>query len=40
MPDPYAWFAAAAIGWLVAFAPWVVRLGAIYLAPRVDQKPG
>jgi uncharacterized protein involved in response to NO len=39
-PDPYAWFAAAAIGWLIAFAPWVVRLGAIYLAPRVDHKPG
>ncbi|HEU0035921.1 MAG TPA: NnrS family protein [Kofleriaceae bacterium] len=38
--DPYAWFAIAAIGWLVAFAPWVARLGRIYLTPRVDQKPG
>lgn len=40
VPDPYAWFAAAAVGWLVALGPWVVRLGRIYLAPRVDQKPG
>jgi uncharacterized protein involved in response to NO len=39
-PDPYAWFAVAAVGWLVAFAPWVVRLAGIYLAPRVDRKPG
>ncbi|HEY6035928.1 MAG TPA: NnrS family protein [Kofleriaceae bacterium] len=38
--DPYAWFAGAAVGWLIAFAPWVARLGTIYLAPRVDQKPG
>ena len=38
--DPYAWFGIAAIGWLVAFAPWVVRLGRIYLAPRADRKPG
>jgi uncharacterized protein involved in response to NO len=40
VPDPYAWFAAASIGWLVALAPWVARLGRIYLTPRVDQKPG
>jgi len=39
-PDIYAWFAIAALGWLVAFLPWVVRLGGIYLAPRVDRKPG
>jgi uncharacterized protein involved in response to NO len=38
--DPYAWFAVAAIGWLVAFAPWVARLGWIYLTPRADRKPG
>ena len=38
--DPFAWFAIAAIGWLVALAPWVVRLGRIYLTPRVDRKPG
>jgi uncharacterized protein involved in response to NO len=40
MPDPYAWFAGAAVGWLVAFGPWVARLGWIYLAPRIDHKPG
>jgi len=40
MSDAYAWFAIAALGWLVAFGPWVVRLAAIYLAPRVDNKPG
>jgi uncharacterized protein involved in response to NO len=40
VPDRYAWFAAASIGWLVALAPWVARLGRIYLTPRVDQKPG
>lgn len=38
--DAYAWFAVAALGWLVAFTPWVVRLAGIYLAPRVDGKPG
>ena len=40
VPDPYAWFACAAVGWLVAFGPWVVRLGRIYLTPRIDHKPG
>jgi uncharacterized protein involved in response to NO len=39
-PDPLAWQAAAAIGWLLAFAPWVLRSLRIYLAPRVDGKPG
>ena len=39
-PDPMAWMAVAALGWLVAFAPWVVRIGRIYLSPRVDGKPG
>lgn len=38
--DPFAWFAIAAVGWLSAFGPWVVRLAAIYLAPRADSKPG
>lgn len=38
--DPPAWFAIAAIGWLVALGPWVARLGAIYLTPRADRKPG
>jgi uncharacterized protein involved in response to NO len=40
VPDPFGWFAGAAVGWLVAFGPWVARLGRIYLAPRVDHKPG
>jgi uncharacterized protein involved in response to NO len=39
-PDPVRWQAIAAIGWLVALAPWVLRLGRIYLAPRIDGKPG
>jgi uncharacterized protein involved in response to NO len=38
--DPFAWFAIAALAWLVAFGPWVVRLARIYLAPRADSKPG
>ncbi|MDQ3367742.1 MAG: NnrS family protein [Myxococcota bacterium] len=38
--DPHAWFAIAAGAWLVAFAPWVASVGVIYLAPRVDGKPG
>ncbi|MEO8011941.1 MAG: NnrS family protein, partial [Dokdonella sp.] len=40
MPDHFAWQAVAAIGWLVAFAPWVVRIGTITLSPRADGKPG
>ncbi|MFD0737868.1 NnrS family protein [Lysobacter koreensis] len=39
-PDTMAWQAFAALGWLLAFAPWVVRLGRIYLSPRADGKPG
>ena len=38
--DPMAWQAAAAIGWLLAFTPWVLRSLRIYLAPRIDGKPG
>lgn len=40
MPDHLAWQAAAAGGWLLAFAPWVLRSLRIYLSPRVDGKPG
>ena len=40
MPDGLAWQAAAAFGWLVAFLPWVARIGGIYLSPRLDGKPG
>ena len=39
-PDSLAWQAAASIGWLLAFAPWVVRSLGIYLTPRADGKPG
>ncbi|MEO7252480.1 MAG: NnrS family protein [Arenimonas sp.] len=38
--DARAWQAVAAVGWLLAFAPWVARLGRIYLTPRVDGKRG
>ena len=40
LPDGMAWQALAALGWLVAFSPWVVRIGRIYLSPRADGKPG
>jgi uncharacterized protein involved in response to NO len=40
LPDGMAWQAAAAVGWLVAFAPWVARIGRITLSPRTDGKPG
>ena len=40
MPDPGAWMAYAAFGWLLAFTPWVLRIGRIYLSPRSDGKPG
>jgi uncharacterized protein involved in response to NO len=40
MPDGGAWQAAAAIGWLLAFAPWVLRSLSIYATPRIDGKPG
>lgn len=39
-PDGMAWQMAAAIGWLLAFVPWIVRIGCIYLLPRADGKPG
>ena len=32
--------AAAAVGWLLALAPWVGRIGGIYLRPRADGRPG
>ncbi|QCO68330.1 NnrS family protein [Luteimonas yindakuii] len=40
VPDAMAWQVAAALGWLVAFAPWVARIGRIYLSPRADGRPG
>jgi uncharacterized protein involved in response to NO len=38
--DPLPWFALAALGWLLAFLPWVLRSAWIYLTPRVDGKAG
>ena len=38
--DPMLWHVLAAGGWLVALGPWVAWLGAIYLAPRIDGRPG
>jgi len=40
MPDALAWQAVAAIGWMLAFAPWVMRSIWIYLTPRIDGKHG
>jgi uncharacterized protein involved in response to NO len=39
-PDPLPWLAVAALGWLVAFLPWVLRSAWIYLIPRADGKAG
>ncbi|HET7126096.1 MAG TPA: NnrS family protein [Lysobacter sp.] len=39
VPDPLAWDAVAAAGWLVAFAPWVLRSLRIYATPRADGRP-
>lgn len=39
-PSPSAWLMVAAIGWLIAFAPWAVRSAWIYLTPRADGRPG
>lgn len=38
--DNLRWQAMAALGWLLALAPWVARIGLIYLSPRKDGKPG
>ena len=40
VPDALGWQAVAAIGWLLAFVPWVLRSGWIYLTPRADGQPG
>jgi uncharacterized protein involved in response to NO len=40
LPDALGWQAAAAVGWLLAFLPWVLRSGWIYLTPRADGQPG
>lgn len=38
--DTWAWQTFAALGWVVAFLPWVLRNAGIYLRPRIDGKPG
>jgi uncharacterized protein involved in response to NO len=40
MADAMFWQALAAIGWVGAFIPWVVRSSWIYLSPRVDGRVG
>lgn len=37
--DPLPWQVAAGVGWLLAFLPWVLRSGWIYLSPRADGTP-
>lgn len=39
-PDLFRWQAIAALGWLVAFLPWVIRSAWIYATPRADLRPG
>lgn len=39
-PDMARWLVIAAFGWVIAFAPWVLRSLWIYATPRVDGKPG
>jgi uncharacterized protein involved in response to NO len=38
--DAIRWQAIAAVGWIVAFLPWVARSSWIYLTARADGKPG
>jgi uncharacterized protein involved in response to NO len=40
VPDSLAAQAVAAVGWLVAFVPWVLRSSWIYLTPRADGASG
>jgi uncharacterized protein involved in response to NO len=40
LPDSFAWQAIAGMGWIVAFLPWVLRSGRIYLSARADGRPG
>jgi len=40
VPDSLGWQASAAVGWLLAFLPWVARSAWIYLTPRADGQPG
>ena len=38
--DALAWQVLAGLVWLLAFLPWALRSGAIYLLPRADGKAG
>jgi len=38
--DWLAWQSAAALGWLIAFLPWVLWAAHIYTTPRSDGRPG
>lgn len=38
--DTWAWQAWAALAWLAAFLPWVLRNAWLYLTPRADGAPG
>lgn len=40
MPDALLWQALSALGWLLVLSPWLLRIGGIYLSPRVDGKAG
>jgi len=40
MPDALLWQALSALGWLLVLSPWVLRIGRIYLSPRIDGRPG
>lgn len=40
LPDAPLWMALAAVAWLVAFLPWVLRSLWIHATPRVDGRPG
>ena len=40
VPDALVWQAVAAVGWLLAFLPWVLRSSWIYLTPRADGQAG
>jgi uncharacterized protein involved in response to NO len=39
-PDTLAWQAVAALGWIGAFLPWVLRSSWIYCTPRADGRAG
>jgi uncharacterized protein involved in response to NO len=39
-PNSLTWQAIAAIGWIIAFMPWALRSGWIYLTPRADGRTG